>query len=94
LPVIFPVSTSVKLSEVGGKYTFRTVPSDKQAAEKLADYMIKPDKLNKKKAAVLFNAPTPQEMSGDFFIWKSLNSMIKVLLLSADPMQIYLISKT
>lgn len=53
LAAISPVSTSVKLSNKG-QYTFRTVPSDAEAAMALADYMEK--KFPQKKAVVFYNS--------------------------------------
>ncbi|MEH2379544.1 MAG: ABC transporter substrate-binding protein [Nostoc sp.] len=52
LVAISPVSTSVKISNFS-HYIFRTVPSDKFAAEELAKYMV--TTLQKRKAAVFFN---------------------------------------
>lgn len=54
LVAITPTSTSVKLSEQKNSenYVFRTVPSDKLAAEKLGKYML--ETLKKRKAAVFY----------------------------------------
>lgn len=57
---ISPVSTSAWLSG-NSDYTFRTVPSDKLAAKKLADYML--DQLNKKKAVVFYNSKSEYSCS-------------------------------
>ncbi|MGI2907477.1 caspase, EACC1-associated type [Tolypothrix sp. VBCCA 56010] len=51
LVAISPTSTSVRISKFSS-YVFRTVPSDEQAAEKLANYMVR--NLHKKKPAVFF----------------------------------------
>ncbi|HEY9852946.1 MAG TPA: ABC transporter substrate-binding protein [Leptolyngbyaceae cyanobacterium] len=61
LAAISPVSTSVKLSDSLGKYVFRTVPNDKVAAEKLADYTLK--SLNKKKAVLFYNSQSEYSQS-------------------------------
>ncbi|MEG4247674.1 ABC transporter substrate-binding protein [Microcoleus sp. Pol10D4] len=53
LVAISPTSTSVQLSGVGNNI-FRTVPSDRFAANALSRYML--TKLQKKKAAVFFNS--------------------------------------
>ncbi len=53
LVAISPTSTSVQLSGVGSNI-FRTVPSDRFAANALSRYML--GKLQKKKAAVFFNS--------------------------------------
>ncbi len=53
LPAISPVSTSVRLSGLS-KYTLRTVPSDKEAARKLAEYMR--NKYPQSKAVVFYNS--------------------------------------
>lgn len=53
LVLISPTSTSVQLSGAGN-YIFRTVPSDRFAANALARYML--NQLNKKKAAIFFNS--------------------------------------
>lgn len=54
LVAITPTSTSVELSEQKNleNYVFRTVPSDKLAAEKLGKYML--ETLNKRKAAIFY----------------------------------------
>jgi branched-chain amino acid transport system substrate-binding protein len=54
LVAISPVSTSVQLSDVLGKSVFRTVPNDKVAAEKLADYTL--NSLKKQKAILFYNS--------------------------------------
>ncbi|MEG4022160.1 ABC transporter substrate-binding protein [Microcoleus sp. S13C4] len=53
LVAISPISTSVQLSGIGSNI-FRTVPSDRFAANALSRYML--TKLQKKKAAVFFNS--------------------------------------
>lgn len=53
LVAISPISTSVQLSGIGSNI-FRTVPSDRFAANSLSRYML--TKLQKKKAAVFFNS--------------------------------------
>jgi branched-chain amino acid transport system substrate-binding protein len=53
LVAISPTSTSVQLSGVGNNI-FRTVPSDRFAANAISRYML--TKLQKKKAAVFFNS--------------------------------------
>lgn len=53
LVAISPTSTSVQLSGVGSNI-FRTVPSDRFAANALARYML--TKLQKKKAVIFFNS--------------------------------------
>lgn len=53
LVAISPTSTSVQLSGIGSNI-FRTVPSDRFAANALARYML--GKLQKKKAAIFFNS--------------------------------------
>ncbi len=53
LPLISPTSTSVEISSVSD-YVFRTVPSDRFAANALARYLLQT--LNLQKAAVFFNA--------------------------------------
>lgn len=53
LVLISPTSTSVQLSGFGS-YVFRTVPSDRFAANALSRYML--TQLQKKKAAVFFNS--------------------------------------
>lgn len=57
LPAIFPVSTSVELSkpELINRFTFRTVPSDQQAANKLAK-TIKTQKIETQKIAIFYNS--------------------------------------
>lgn len=52
LVAISPISTSVDISKKGGKYTFRTVPTDEEAAKRLAKYLKKQE--NKTKAAVFY----------------------------------------
>ena len=64
LVAITPTSTSVGLSESKGKsdnYVFRTVPSDKLAAEKLGKYML--ETLNKRKAAIFYNTQGKYSLS-------------------------------
>ncbi|NJK67771.1 MAG: ABC transporter substrate-binding protein [Microcoleus sp. SU_5_3] len=53
LVAISPISTSVQLSGIGSNI-FRTVPSDRFAANALSRYML--TKMQKKKAAVFFNS--------------------------------------
>ncbi|MEG4515626.1 MULTISPECIES: ABC transporter substrate-binding protein [unclassified Microcoleus] len=53
LVAISPISTSVQLSGIGS-HIFRTVPSDRFAANALSRYML--TKLQKRKAAVFFNS--------------------------------------
>lgn len=60
LVMISPVSTSVKLSNLG-RYTFRTVPSDFVAAGALANYMLK--QLQLQKAALYFNSQSEYSKS-------------------------------
>jgi WD40 repeat protein/ABC-type branched-subunit amino acid transport system substrate-binding protein/energy-coupling factor transporter ATP-binding protein EcfA2 len=68
LPVISPVSTSVDLSKfgktnifgLGEKYFFRTVPSDKEAASKLAEYMRQKNITN---AVVFYNSKSEYSSS-------------------------------
>ncbi|HEY9627771.1 MAG TPA: ABC transporter substrate-binding protein [Coleofasciculaceae cyanobacterium] len=60
LVMISPVSTSVKLSNLG-RYTFRTVPSDFVAAGALANYLLK--ELQQQKAAVFFNSQSGYSQS-------------------------------
>jgi branched-chain amino acid transport system substrate-binding protein len=57
---ISPTSTSVKLSGFGN-YVFRTVPSDRFAANALSRYML--TKLKKKKATVFFNSESSYSQS-------------------------------
>lgn len=54
LVAITPTSTSIELSQQKNSenYVFRTVPSDKVAAEKLGKYML--ETLNKRKAAIFY----------------------------------------
>ncbi|MEG4859505.1 caspase family protein [Microcoleus sp. K1-B1] len=61
LVAISPVSTSVQLSDVLGKYVFRTVPNDKVAAEKLADYTL--NSLKKQKAVLFYNSQSEYSCS-------------------------------
>ncbi|MEG4623666.1 caspase family protein [Microcoleus sp. w1-18aA5] len=61
LVAISPVSTSVQLSDVLGKYVFRTVPNDKVAAEKLADYTV--NSLKKQKAVLFYNSQSEYSCS-------------------------------
>ncbi|HEY9607078.1 MAG TPA: ABC transporter substrate-binding protein [Allocoleopsis sp.] len=60
LVLISPTSTSVQLSGFS-QYVFRTVPSDRFAANALSRYML--TQLQKKKAAVLFNAQSSYSKS-------------------------------
>ena len=60
LVMISPVSTSVKLSNLG-RFTFRTVPSDFVAAGALANYLLK--ELKQQKAAVFFNSQSGYSQS-------------------------------
>jgi branched-chain amino acid transport system substrate-binding protein len=52
LVAISPTSTSIQISNFS-RYVFRTVPNDKLAAEKLAEYMV--TNLQNKKAAVFYD---------------------------------------
>ena len=61
LVAISPVSTSVKLSNVLGQYVFRTVPNDKVAAEKLANYTL--NSLKKQKAILVYNSQSEYSCS-------------------------------
>ena len=61
LVAISPVSTSVQLSDLLGKYVFRTVPSDRVAAQKLVDYNLK--YLNKQKAVLFYNSKSEYSCS-------------------------------
>ncbi|MEG4027419.1 MULTISPECIES: nSTAND1 domain-containing NTPase [unclassified Microcoleus] len=61
LVAISPVSTSVQLSDVLGKYVFRTVPNDKVAAEKLADYTL--NSLKKQKTVLFYNSQSEYSCS-------------------------------
>ncbi len=61
LVAISPVSTSVKLSNVLGRYVFRTVPNDKVAAEKLVGYTL--NSLNRKKAVLFYNSKSEYSQS-------------------------------
>jgi ABC-type branched-subunit amino acid transport system substrate-binding protein len=61
LVAISPVSTSVQLSDLLGKYVFRTVPNDKVAAEKLADYTL--NSLKKQKAILFYNSQSEYSCS-------------------------------
>lgn len=61
LVAISPVSTSVQLSDVLGKYVFRTVPNDKVAAKKLADYTL--NSLKKQKAILFYNSQSEYSCS-------------------------------
>jgi branched-chain amino acid transport system substrate-binding protein len=65
LPVISPISTSVKLSNFS-PYVFRTVPSDYVAARALANYML--SSLKHQKAAVFFSSQSAysQSLKGEF----------------------------
>jgi branched-chain amino acid transport system substrate-binding protein len=60
LVAISPTSTSVQLSGVGSNI-FRTVPSDRFAANALSRYML--TKLQKKKAAIFFNSASSYSKS-------------------------------
>ncbi len=61
LVAISPVSTSVQLSDVLGKYVFRTVPNDKVAAKKLANYTL--NSLKKQKVVVFYNSQSEYSCS-------------------------------
>jgi branched-chain amino acid transport system substrate-binding protein len=65
LVAISPVSTSVQLSGFS-KYVFRTVPSDRFAANALSRYML--TQLKRKKAAVFFNSGSnySKSLKGEF----------------------------
>ena len=67
LVAISPTSTSVKLSNFS-PYFFRTVPNDTVAAEALANYAI--DRLQVKKAAILFNSKSAysQSLKSEFLL--------------------------
>ncbi|MDJ0589713.1 MAG: tetratricopeptide repeat protein [Pleurocapsa sp. MO_226.B13] len=67
LVAISPISTSVKLSNFS-PYFFRTVPNDTVAAEALANYAI--DRLQVKKAAILFNSKSAysQSLKSEFLL--------------------------
>ncbi|MEG3926088.1 MULTISPECIES: ABC transporter substrate-binding protein [unclassified Microcoleus] len=60
LVAISPISTSVQLSGIGSNI-FRTVPSDRFAANALSRYML--GKLQKQKAAVFFNSASSYSKS-------------------------------
>lgn len=60
LVLISPTSTSVQLSGFGS-YIFRTVPSDRFAANALSHYML--TQLKKKKAAIFFNGKSTYSQS-------------------------------
>ncbi len=64
---VSPISTSVKLSNFS-PYFFRTVPNDTVAAEALANYAV--DRLQVKKAAILFNSKSAysQSLKAEFLI--------------------------
>jgi len=60
LVAISPISTSVKLS-TAGDYIFRTVPSDRFAANQLVKYMI--GELNQQKAVIFYNSQSAYSQS-------------------------------
>ena len=60
LPMISPTSTAVEIS-YEGDYIFRTVPSDRNAAEELVPYVL--DTLNKTRAAVFYDSESTYSKS-------------------------------
>jgi len=60
LPMISPTSTAVEIS-YEGDYIFRTVPSDRNAAEELVPYVL--NKLNKTRAAVFYDSESTYSRS-------------------------------